>query len=62
MHSVLRLASFTGLHLTYPKDKKAAVRAAEVLAAQQLERSSSDLSARASLMEHPDDVVRLQTS
>jgi len=46
-----------GLHFTYPKDKKAAMRAAEVLAESHLQRSSSDSSDRASLREHPDDVV-----
>ncbi len=46
-----------GLHFTYPKDKKAAIRAAEVLAESHLQRSSSDSSDRASLREHPDDVV-----
>ena len=48
---------FAGLHFTYPKDKKAALRAAEVLAAQQVEHASSDSSERLSLREHPDDVV-----
>lgn len=46
-----------GLHFTYPKDKKAAMRAAEVLAESHLQRSSSDSSDRASLKEHPADVV-----
>lgn len=46
-----------GLHFTYPKDKKAAMRAAEILAASDLRRSSSDSSDRTSLREHPDDVV-----
>ncbi|KAL0030933.1 hypothetical protein WJX79_002316 [Trebouxia sp. C0005] len=50
------LIIYTGLHFTYPKDKKAAMRAAEVLAESHLQRSSSDSSDRASLREHPADV------
>ena len=46
-----------GLHFTYPKDKKAAIRAAEVLAESHLQRSSSNSSGTLSLREHPDDVV-----
>ncbi len=54
---ILKQFDAAGLHLTYPKDKKAAMRAAEVLAESHLQRSSSDSSDRASLTEHPDDVV-----
>ena len=52
-----KLFNAAGLHFTYPKDKKAAIRAAEVLAESHLQRSSSDSSDEASLREHPDDVV-----
>ena len=54
---ILKQIDAAGLHFTYPKDKKAAMRAAEVLAESHLQRSSSDSSDRASLREHPDDVV-----
>ena len=47
-----------GLHFTYPKDKKAALRAADPLAEQQISGSDSEYSFT-SLREHPDDVVSL---
>lgn len=46
-----------GLHITYPKDKKAALRADDILAFQRIESSDAEYDSLTSSREHPDDVV-----